>query len=95
MSGDMRITFRDQKWEIRDGITARDAIRKIGLDPEAVLVTVNGKLVTDDVILKEDDDVKLIAVVSGGSENAGQDYSLLVRHTRHRSISQLFIRSIR
>ncbi len=62
----MQITFRDQTWELKGGMTARDAIKKIGLDPEGVLVVVNGKLSTDDVILKEDDMVKLVAVVSGG-----------------------------
>ncbi len=62
----MRITFRDQTWEIKGGITARDAIKKAGLDPESVLVTVNAKLVTDDVILRENDEVRLVAVISGG-----------------------------
>ncbi len=66
ITSDMQITFRNQKWELKGGITARDAIKKVGLDPEGVLITVNGKLVTDDVILKEDDEVKLVAVVSGG-----------------------------
>ncbi len=66
MTDDMQITFREQKWEMKSGITARDAIKKTGLDPEGVLVTVNGKLVTDDVILKENDEVRLVAVVSGG-----------------------------
>ncbi len=66
MADDMQIKFRDQEWEIKGGITARDAIKKTGLDPESVLVTVNGKLVTDDVILKDQDEVKLVAVVSGG-----------------------------
>ena len=62
----MQITFRDKKYELRANITARDAIKKIGLDPESVLVVVNGKLVTDDVVLREADEVKLVAVVSGG-----------------------------
>ena len=65
----MQMTFRDQKWELKGGITARDAIKKAGLDPESVLVTVNGKLVTDDTILRENDEVKLVAVVSGGTLN--------------------------
>jgi len=47
-------------------MTARDAIRKVGLDPEAVLVIRNGELVTDDVILADSDDVRLISVISGG-----------------------------
>ncbi len=62
----MEITFRDKKWELKGGIAARDAIKKIGLDPEGVLVVVNGKLCTDDVILRDTDQVKLVAVVSGG-----------------------------
>ena len=47
-------------------MTARDAIRKVGLDPEAVLVIRNGDLVTDDVILADSDDVRLVSVISGG-----------------------------
>jgi sulfur carrier protein ThiS len=64
----MQITFRDKKWELKGGITARDALKKTGTDPESVLIVVNGKLVTDDTILKDDDQVKLVAVVSGGNE---------------------------
>ncbi len=62
----MQITFRDKNWEIKGGLTARDAIKKIGLDPESVLVVVNDKLVTDDTILREEDRIKFVAVVSGG-----------------------------
>ena len=62
----MQITYRDKQYETKPNITARDALKKIGLDPESVLVVVNGKLVTDDVVLREGDEVKLIAVVSGG-----------------------------
>ena len=62
----MQIIFRDKEYELKANITARDAIKKIGLDPESVLVVVNGKLVTDDVVLREGDEVKLVAVVSGG-----------------------------
>ncbi|MBI3538592.1 MAG: MoaD/ThiS family protein [Chloroflexi bacterium] len=64
----MQIIFRDKKWDLRGNTTARDAIKKIGIEPESVLVVVNGQLKTDDVILKEEDQVKLVAVVSGGSE---------------------------
>jgi sulfur carrier protein ThiS len=65
----MEITFREKRWEAKPGSSARDAIRKVGIDPEAVLIVVNGKLVTDDTILKESDKVKLVAVVSGGGED--------------------------
>ena len=62
----MEIKYREKKWEMKGGMTARDALKKISIDPESVLITVNGKLVTDDAILKDADQVKLVAVVSGG-----------------------------
>jgi sulfur carrier protein len=62
----MKIVYRDKVWELKGGMTARDAIRKVGLDPEAVLVVRNGELVTEDTILRDEDEVKLVAVVSGG-----------------------------
>ena len=63
----MKLTFRDKVWELRGGLTARAAIEKVGLDPEAVLVVRREKLVTDDTVLEEGDEVKLIAVISGGT----------------------------
>ncbi len=62
----VEITFRNKKFEVKENITARDALRKINIDPESVLITVNGKLVTDDYTLREGDVVKLVAVISGG-----------------------------
>jgi sulfur carrier protein ThiS len=62
----MKVVYRDKQWEMRGGLTARAAIKKVELDPEAVLVVRNGELVTDDTILGEEDEVKLIAVISGG-----------------------------
>lgn len=62
----VELDFRSQKFQVKNNITARDALKKIGIEPESVLVMVNGKLATDDVILKDGDQVKLVAVVSGG-----------------------------
>lgn len=62
----MEIQYRDKKWQVKGGMTARDALKKLSIDPESVLITINGKVVTDDVVLKETDQVKLVAVVSGG-----------------------------
>lgn len=62
----MRIIYRNEEWELKGGLTARDAIVKVGLDPEAVLVVRDGELITDDTILDDGDTIKLIAVISGG-----------------------------
>ena len=62
----MKIIYRDQVWELKGNITIRDAIKKVGLYPTAVLALRDGKLVTDDTVVGPDETIKLIAVVSGG-----------------------------
>jgi sulfur carrier protein ThiS len=64
----VEITFRNKRYEVKENITARDALKKIGIDPESVLITVSGKLVTDDTLLRQGDEVKLVAVISGGRD---------------------------
>lgn len=61
-----KIIYRDKEWEVPANITVRDAIKKGGLNPETVLATRMGKLLTDDVHLKAEDVIKLVAVISGG-----------------------------
>lgn len=62
----MKLIYRGQTWELKGNITIRDALKKVGLRPEAVLATREGKLLTEDVIAQADDVIKLVAVVSGG-----------------------------
>jgi sulfur carrier protein ThiS len=66
----MKLEYRDKAWVLKGGLTARAAIEKVGLDPEAVLIVRNGTLITDDTVLEEGDEVKLIAVISGGMGGA-------------------------
>jgi len=61
-----RITFREKEYEIHSGMTVRQAIINLGLQPEAVLPTRSGELITDDEILREGDHIRLVAVISGG-----------------------------
>lgn len=61
-----KLSLRDQDYEVRAGMTVRDALKKIGILPETVLVTRDGELITEDVILREGDHIRLIAVISGG-----------------------------
>lgn len=64
----MKIVYRDKEWVLRGGITVRDAIRKVGLNPESTLATREGKLIHEATILEEEDVVRFIAVISGGNE---------------------------
>jgi sulfur carrier protein ThiS len=61
-----KIIYRDKEWEVPTNITVRDAITKGGLNPETVLATRDGKLITEDVHLQADEVIKLVAVISGG-----------------------------
>lgn len=62
----VKIILRDQEFEVRAGMNLRSALEKVGQQPEAVLATRDGQMITEDEILKEGDVIKLIAVISGG-----------------------------
>lgn len=61
-----RMILRDLEYEVRSGMTVRSALLKLNLSPEAFLATRDGVLLTDDEILKEGEEIRLIAVISGG-----------------------------
>ncbi|MCS6910256.1 MAG: MoaD/ThiS family protein [Anaerolineales bacterium] len=63
----VKIKYRNKEYEVNTGMTVREAIKKIGLEPEAVLAVHDGKLITDDIVLREGMEIKLVAVVSGGT----------------------------
>lgn len=62
----VKLQYRNKAYEVQVGMTVRDAIKKVGLQPETVLAVLDKKLLTDDTILREGMDIKLIAVISGG-----------------------------
>jgi sulfur carrier protein ThiS len=61
-----KIVLRGKEYDVKPGMTLRDALLKNDILPEAVLATRQGVMLTDDEILHEGDVVKLIAVISGG-----------------------------
>jgi sulfur carrier protein len=62
----MKVTYRDQEWELEGQRRVREAIEEVGIIPETVLAVRDGRLITEDTILSEDDAIKLVAVISGG-----------------------------
>ena len=62
----MKITYRDQEWELEGRRRVQDAVKEVGLLPQTVLAVRDGKLLTGDLMLEEDDEIKLVAVISGG-----------------------------
>lgn len=63
----VRLKLRELEYEVRPGMTVRDALLKLDIMPESVIPTQDGELITEDEILKEGDFIRLVAVISGGS----------------------------
>ncbi|HEY4691301.1 MAG TPA: MoaD/ThiS family protein [Anaerolineae bacterium] len=62
----IKVTYRDKKWEVPGRVTVRDLILKVGLNPETILAVKDSKLINDATVLGDEDEIKLIAVISGG-----------------------------
>lgn len=64
------LRLRDKDYEVRPGMTVRDALLKLGIEPESVLPTRQGELITEDEILQDGERIRLVSVISGGSPAA-------------------------
>ena len=62
----VKITLRDQHFEVRPGMTLLSALEKIGIPCEAVLATRAGELILEDEILLDGQEIRLVSVISGG-----------------------------
>jgi sulfur carrier protein ThiS len=62
----VKITLRKEEYEVKAGMTLRHALEKINVNPEGVIATREGELITDDEILRENDVIRLVAAISGG-----------------------------
>ncbi len=62
----IRVRFRDRTWTFDRKMTVKRLLEEVGLLPENVLVLRNGTMVTEDQHLYPGDEVKIVAVISGG-----------------------------
>ena len=60
------IILRKKEYEVRHGMTVRSALLILKIQPEAVLPTRDGELISEEEIIKEGDVIKLVKVISGG-----------------------------
>jgi sulfur carrier protein ThiS len=65
-SKDALISYRRETFSVTPGVSVREAIIQCGLNPETVLATRDGVLITDEVIVRVGDRIKLVATISGG-----------------------------
>lgn len=62
----MHIVYRDKEWSLDQELTVIQMLKYLKLLPESVLVVCNGQLIAEDQKLHPGDEVKIVAVVSGG-----------------------------
>jgi sulfur carrier protein ThiS len=61
-----KLILRDKVYEVKAGMALLDALKKSGIVPESVIAVRGGEMITDDELLRDGDEIKLIAVISGG-----------------------------
>ena len=62
----MKVRFRDREWELEGEWLVREAVEEVGLSSEKLLVVRDGKALDEDARLEEDDEIRLLALISGG-----------------------------
>jgi sulfur carrier protein ThiS len=62
----VKLILRKNEYEVKAGMTLLSALQKVEVQPESVIATLDGELVTEDEILKDGQVIKLVAVISGG-----------------------------
>ena len=62
----VKLILRDKEYEVKPGMTLLSALQKTAIVPESVIATRDGEMILEDEILKAGDEIKLIAVISGG-----------------------------
>ena len=62
----VKVTYHKKEWEVEAGITVRQAMERVGLDPRQVLAVRHGKLIADDALLEDGDEITLVSIISGG-----------------------------
>jgi sulfur carrier protein ThiS len=62
----VKLILRGQEYEVKAGMTLRHTLERIGVNPQSVLATRNGEMLTEDELVHEGEVIQLISVISGG-----------------------------
>ncbi|HEY5983225.1 MAG TPA: hypothetical protein VIU38_07100 [Anaerolineales bacterium] len=62
----VRLVFRDKVYVVKGGMTLLAALEKSNILPETIIATRAGELILEDEILRDGEEIKLVAVISGG-----------------------------
>jgi sulfur carrier protein ThiS len=62
----VKLVFRDKVYVVKGGMTLLAALEKSNILPETIIATRDGELILEDEILRDGEEIKLVAVISGG-----------------------------
>lgn len=57
---------RTNEYKEVEAKTVKEALEKLKINPTTILISKNNELVTEDAKLNENDEIKLLSVISGG-----------------------------
>lgn len=64
----IKLTLRKQEFQLEGkSIQVKEAFERLKLSPEAHLLVRNGELLNENDYLKDGDEIKIVAVISGGA----------------------------
>ena len=66
MENSVQITYRNRNYGVKAGLTLLEALEGLGINPEGVLGIREGEMIGGDCRLEAGDEVRLVAVISGG-----------------------------
>ncbi len=61
-----RIVMEDRVWEVKRRMNVLRFLQREGINPEEVLVLINGRVVTEDAVMEPQDEVEIRWVLSRG-----------------------------
>ena len=66
----IRLILRKKEFQIEEkSVQVKQAFQRLNLSPEAHLMVRNGELLNENDFLRDGDEVKIVAVISGGSSS--------------------------
>lgn len=60
------IKVRDHEYQLEGELSLNKALKRLNIPNNSILAIRNGSLLTEDEILREKDQIELVAVISGG-----------------------------
>lgn len=62
----IKIKVRDHEYQLEGELSLNKALKRLNIPNNSILAIRNGSLLTEDEILRENDQIELVAIISGG-----------------------------